>query len=427
MRPGPATGIRRLALPVGIALLTIALAVVVCAIPGTADRWRVFTVLVAVAVAGLIAGDQTGSPIRSAAQPWNVHTIWLLPAVLLTPPATFSALIALSVLVTLSGTGLPMRQRTLVAANNLLGCGLVYLAVLTTHSTRAAVEWGLPLLLAVTAVVAVVGSRLVRAAPARNRFADVHWAAVETCAALTGALITVAMSGHPVAGLAGIAPMVLAVFALRWPELASQARTDAKTGLPNAGRWEELSRHALGDCAIRRRPAALLIIDIDHFKAVNDTYGHLAGDRILAAVAAGIRAELGTSDLVGRFGGEEFVVTAIGLGRSESLALAERIRRRIASTSHDVTTREGRSVTARPVTCTIGVASSALLGYEHTLLLRRADAALAAGKIGGRNQVRAAEPQDAVDWSPLSSPAPLPSADRRPDGQAFVPAPRPAP
>ena len=335
MRPGPATAIRRMALPVGIALLTIALAVVVCAIPGTADRWQVFAVLVAVAVAGLVAGDQTGSPIRSAAQPWNVHTIWLLPAVLLTPPATFSALIALSVLVTMSGTGLPMRQRTLVALNNLLGCGLVYLAVLTTDSTRAAVAWGLPLLLAVTAVVAVVGSRLVRAAPARNRFADVHWAAVETCAAMTGCLITLAMSGHPVAGLAGIAPMVLAVFALRWPELTSQARTDAKTGLPNAGRWEELSRHALGDCAVRRRPAALLIIDIDHFKAVNDTYGHLAGDRILAAVAAGIRAELGTSDLVGRFGGEEFVVTAIGLGRTESLALAERIRHRIvASGSH---------------------------------------------------------------------------------------------
>jgi diguanylate cyclase (GGDEF)-like protein len=321
VQSGPAPVIRRSLLPAVVALLPIAGAILVCAMPGTGDRWRILAVLTAVADAGLVAGYETGSPVHSTAQPWNVHTVWLVPAVLLTPPPIFSILIALSVVVTLSCPGLPMRVRLLAAINNLLGCGLIFVAVLTTDTLEAAVFVGLPLLLTVT-TIAVTGFRLLRDAPPSTRFADFYWIAVETCAAFTGCLITVAMSGHPIAGLAGIAPMVLAVFALRWPELTSQARTDAKTGLPNAGRWEELSRHALNDCAGRRRAAALLIIDIDHFKSVNDTFGHLAGDRILAAVAADIRAELGATDLVGRFGGEEFVVTAIGLNRAESMVLA---------------------------------------------------------------------------------------------------------
>jgi diguanylate cyclase (GGDEF)-like protein len=421
VRPGSASAARRVVLPYLVAALPIALAVALCATPGIADRWRVLAVLSAVAVAGIVAGHQSGTPVRTAAQPWNVHTVWLVPAVLLAPPQVFSILIGLSLAVTLSATGLPRRLRLLVATNNLVGCGLIYLAVLTTNTPRAAVLLGMPLVLAVTAVVAVVGTRLVQPEPARTTFADFHWAAIETCAALTGCLITVAMSGHPLAGLAGVAPMVLAVFALRWPELTSQARTDAKTGLPNAGRWEELSRHALNDSAIRRRPAALLIIDIDHFKAVNDTYGHLAGDVILAAVAADILAELGPDDLVGRFGGEEFVVTTIGLSRAEAMVLAERIRRRIAGTSHEIISLEGHRTTAGPVTCTIGVASSEVLGYGHTLLLRRADAALAGGKIGGRNQIRSAEWPEAIDWTPLTS------GEHTGRGQTFVPSQRTSP
>lgn len=379
-------------------------------------------VLTAIAVAGIVAGHQAGSPVRSAAQPWNVHTAWLVPGVLLTPPEIFSILITLSVAVTLSSAGLSMRLRLLVAGNNLIGCGLMYLAVLNTDSPKTAVIVGLPLLLTVTGLVTAVGSRLVRPVPTRSSFADLQWAAIETCAGLTGCLITVAMSGNPVAGLAGIAPMILTVFALRWPELTTAARTDAKTGLPNAARWEDLSRLALKDCAIRRRPAALLLIDIDHFKAVNDTFGHLAGDRILAGVAADIRAELGSRDLVGRFGGEEFVVTTVGLNRSESVMLAERIRRRIAANSHQVTSREGISMVVGPVTCTIGVASTELLGYDHTHLLRRADAALASGKIGGRNQVRATELHPAMDGVPLAVRSPP-----IPDGKSFVPAQRQSP
>lgn len=410
-----------LVLPFLIAALPIAGAIVVCDIAGIAGEWRVLAVLTAIAVAGIVAGHQTGSPVRTAAQPWNVHTVWLVPGVLLAPPQVFALLIGLSLVVTLSATGLALRLRLLVATNNLVGCGLLYVAVQTTNNPQAAVLVGIPLVLAVTTFVALLGFRLVRPEATRGSFADFHWAAVETCAALTGCLIAVAMSEYPLAGLAGVAPMVLAVFALRWPELTSAARTDAKTGLPNAGRWEELSRHALSDCAIRRRPAALLIIDIDHFKAVNDTYGHLAGDGILAAVAADIRAELGPSDLVGRFGGEEFVVTTIGHSRPESMVLAERIRERIAGTSHVVTSREGLRTTAGPVTCTIGVASSELFGYGHTLLLRRADAALAAGKIGGRNQVRPAEPQETMDWTPLTA------REHRSQLSAFVPAQRPRP
>ncbi|MET3807527.1 diguanylate cyclase (GGDEF)-like protein [Nakamurella sp. UYEF19] len=350
--------------------------------------WQITAVLCAVAIVGFIAGEYAQTPIPEAAQPWNVHAIWLVPSVLLTGPRQFLPLLLLSLAATLwPSSRQALRSRLPVAANTVVGCAVLYGVSRITGRWQWGLAVGLPVLLVLAGAMAVLGPRWTGVATRSGFVREWHWTAIEVCSACTACLVTVAMSDQPVVGLTAIPPMVLAVFALRWPELTSRARTDDKTGLPNAGRWEDLSRRALQTSMLTGRPVSLLIIDIDHFKAVNDTYGHLAGDGILISVAECIRTALGPGDLVGRFGGEEFVVTTVDLHESASLALAERIRRRIASTSHQVVTREGVAVVAAPVTCTIGVASSETLGHEHTTLLRRADAALSTGKRSGRDQV----------------------------------------
>jgi diguanylate cyclase (GGDEF)-like protein len=128
-------------------------------------------------------------------------------------------------------------------------------------------------------------------------------------------------------------------------------------------------------------PLAVLIFDIDHFKRVNDTYGHQTGDEVIRKVAGTARAVIKAEDLVGRIGGEEFVCLLSGVGGREARALAERLCRAIAS---------GTEQAICPgVTISLGLA---LLrpGDSVETLMRRADAALYEAKENGRNQVRRA-------------------------------------
>src|SRR6185312_8514453 len=87
---------------------------------------------------------------------------------------------------------------------------------------------------------------------------------------------------------------------------------DGKTGLLNAAAWHAQAERALRRASRHDGAKGVLVLDLDHFKSVNDTYGHLAGDQVLAAVAAALRTEVRDRDLVGRFGGEEFVILLIG-------------------------------------------------------------------------------------------------------------------
>ncbi|MER0238970.1 diguanylate cyclase [Fulvimarina sp. MAC8] len=129
------------------------------------------------------------------------------------------------------------------------------------------------------------------------------------------------------------------------------------------------------------RPFALMVVDIDHFKAVNDRYGHTAGDFILQAVAAKLKLASGTDATVARFGGEEFVVLLDDTTLLEAHRIAENARRAIA----DWDSAEGE--TAIDVTASIGIAGG-LTGTDYELLLRKADDALYRAKEDGRNCVR---------------------------------------
>ena len=132
-------------------------------------------------------------------------------------------------------------------------------------------------------------------------------------------------------------------------------------------------------------PLAVALMDIDHFKAVNDTYGHLIGDKALRAVTDALRSQLRGYDLAGRFGGEEFVVLLPQAREQDALSVAERLRAHIAGLSIPVDDRD-ESAGCVTLTISVGVASLDGESRELTDLLAAADAALYHAKETGRNK-----------------------------------------
>lgn len=164
-------------------------------------------------------------------------------------------------------------------------------------------------------------------------------------------------------------------------ELERRAYTDVLTGLPNRRRFLEVADAELLRAQRFHQPAALLMVDIDHFKRVNDTYGHDAGDLVLRIVAATARASLRQVDTLGRLGGEEFAVVLPQSDLDQAAAVAERLRLAVAAANIELP-----STPALHVTISIGVAP-ALAGTSLAALLARADQALYEAKHGGRNRV----------------------------------------
>ena len=167
-------------------------------------------------------------------------------------------------------------------------------------------------------------------------------------------------------------------------EAERRAQTDALTGVLNRRTFVERFDAACLRLQRRGLPVSVLFIDLDHFKEINDSLGHAAGDACLSAVIAPIQAELRQSDIFGRYGGEEFVVVLTGADCAAAAPVAERICKRVAEVRV-----EGFGAPIR-LTCSIGVAGSDTLGVWGQHLIVRADAAQYAAKRAGRNQVQLA-------------------------------------
>lgn len=159
-----------------------------------------------------------------------------------------------------------------------------------------------------------------------------------------------------------------------------EADTDVLTGAPNRRALDELLRQQVGVAGMTGRAFSVLLLDIDHFKAVNDTHGHGAGDDTLRAFAQRVREHLRQGDTCARYGGEEFVVVLPGTTLVAALEVAERLRQGVADASLI-------SVPLVRATVSIGAAQH-LPGESVEQLLGRADSAVYAAKRSGRNQVR---------------------------------------
>ncbi|HJL16599.1 MAG TPA: diguanylate cyclase [Sandaracinaceae bacterium LLY-WYZ-13_1] len=170
--------------------------------------------------------------------------------------------------------------------------------------------------------------------------------------------------------------------------LRTQAMIDPLTEVWNRRAFMELAAKELSRSRRSGRPLGLLMIDLDHFKRVNDTYGHPAGDAVLAEAAARIRAALREGDQVARFGGEEMVVLLPDCGPSGAFVAADRVRRELARTPVDF---EGQAIR---VTASLGVAATHGCGESLDGLLARADQALYEAKRAGRDRTVVAAPAD---------------------------------
>jgi two-component system, sensor histidine kinase LadS len=165
-----------------------------------------------------------------------------------------------------------------------------------------------------------------------------------------------------------------------------RAQTDPLTGVLNRRSLIERLEAACSRAKARGLPIALLFIDLDHFKQINDNFGHQAGDACLRAIIDPIHAELRQSDVIGRYGGEEFVVILSSADAAAATPIAQRILERVADVRiHGYGAPIG-------VTCSIGIATSDTLGIWGEPLLAQADAAVYVAKRSGRNQIHLAPP-----------------------------------
>jgi len=209
----------------------------------------------------------------------------------------------------------------------------------------------------------------------------------ETC---VGILVTIACALSALLLAVALPPVILLQRSLLHSQLKAQARTDPKTGVLNAGAWQSETALAIARAQRRREPLAVLLADVDHFKRVNDTHGHLTGDAVLKTLAAEMRQQVRESDLVGRFGGEEFVILLTGATAEEACQVAERVRQGVGMVkvlTHD---------TIVGVTVSIGVATLGTHGADLFELLAAADIALYRAKNTGRDRVCLYDPSDAT-------------------------------
>ena len=202
-----------------------------------------------------------------------------------------------------------------------------------------------------------------------------------------GALFDTSVANFACFGLLGLLPVLTTVgFLLMCTErsqleLERAARLDYLTGICNRRAMQDLAQRAIASSRRHGTPLALMIIDVDHFKRINDQLGHQGGDRALVEAVSRIRDSLRSEDLVGRLGGEEFVVLMPNTDAQSALAAGERIRTAFTVQAMNI---DGQAL---PVTVSVGVAVMQAEDQQFSQLLRRADHAMYAAKAAGRNRV----------------------------------------
>jgi diguanylate cyclase (GGDEF)-like protein len=360
----------------------------------------------------------------------DFSTAWVLPAAILLPPV-YAALMPIPIYVLMQcrvHRGVTYR-RVFTAATISLGyfsASLLFRAFPssvaggTVGSGMHALDWA-----AVVVLCEVVGGRshhlllvcAIKLSDPTAKLTDMEW----NREALQGdfaeidlaVLITLVLAISPVLAVFAVPTVVLFVRRfMMHAQLVAQSRIDAKTGLLNVSTWEREAEGELSRAIRTRSPIAVALIDIDHFKVVNDTHGHLVGDRVLRAVGETLTSQLRAYDRAGRFGGEEFVLLLAQTTQGDACRIAERLRSHVADMAVPVNGNPG-AVTVR-LTISVGVtAVSGDSSCELADLLAAADSALYRAKQTGRNKIAVAPVGRDVDLETrLNEHVGVPTADR---------------
>lgn len=317
-----------------------------------------------------------------------VETAWLGGEQLLrSAPMRLAIAAALLLLATLA----PRLRASLAVSTffwlQAVGFGVLHWGIVPAHDAAAAIGYGLfPFILAAQlALLPLPWSRGLLAALAPAAQLAMTWTAPGSIAATGNAPLLFVLIAA-VATWASHAQLRLLVDLLG---ARSDAAHDALTGLANRRAAAERLDIERGRALRRDEPLSVLMLDIDHFKRVNDQWGHANGDRVLVAVAGVLRDELRGIDLPVRHGGEEFLAILPGTGAPQALEVAGRIRERIARL------RVPLPATTLGITASFGVATL-LPGEGVANLVARADAALYAAKATGRDRCVAADTPEAA-------------------------------
>lgn len=359
--------------------------------------WAVFALLLACALISAEVSRRLGRPsgvFKDLGSAWTLPMIFLLPQ-----------LYALLAIVVLRMHAQFRVRRTVpyrsvfTASSVAIGivvAGRMFHAIAPAGTTLAGwshngVTVWYALLCAV--VSAVINSTLVLAAVALSSPENTFWRQfinaetrmLDAVEISSGIVVTVVRLVNPLLLPIMLVPMLVLQRSLMHDQLRSQARIDAKTGLLNAGTWSREAEREILAAGRRRSTAAVMLIDLDHFKRVNDTYGHLVGDQVLRAVAGVLNDQVRRSDLAGRFGGEELILLLPDTGAARSRVVAERLQQQIGALVVDPEEHSGGHGPIR-VTASIGVALLGVDGNDVTELLAAADVALYRAKDLGRNR-----------------------------------------
>jgi diguanylate cyclase (GGDEF)-like protein len=376
----------------------------------TADHWLPSTAVAAGFALGAVISAEISMRLawpraRQDRISRDLLTVWILPIALLLPPVyVMVAVLVPSLYLHLrvwhgqlikrvystASLGLAYGSASLVHRELVHAMSRVPDAAQFTSTAHVAVALGIAVVTCWAINALLIGSVVMLTAGKDAVLAflrDRDGLVVDIVASCLGALLAVLCATDPMFAVLLLPPVLLLQHNL-FSGLRQAVRTDLLTDVANPQFWREVASREVERASASDDPLAIMMIDVDHFKMVNDKYGHLAGDDVLAAVARAIAQSMRPRDLVGRLGGEEFGAVLSGLTLPEAERAADRLRLQVSEVR--VRADSGDWIT---VTVSVGVSELSVTGGNLHRLLDAADTALYAAKAAGRNCVRVAAPR----------------------------------
>ena len=357
--------------------------------------WGAFATLTVLATfAQLFEAESPGR------QSFYVHMVFFFAAVLLLPPALFAPVVLVAHLVEWIKARAVRSTHLRAWYIQPFNIGVHVLAGSAAGLAHAGLQTSLSLDRPLALALSVVGSALMYVAVNHLLIGYVlvvargiswHDSGILAPQSLANDLILVCLGGvvamlwqvNPWLVPLAMAPLVLMYQALTIPLLKQRAEIDARTGLANAHHFGELFAAELNRARRFGRPLAVIMADLDHFKAINDTYGHQTGNVVLEGIGVILRRAMRDYDIGSRYGGEEFMLVAPEVEPHEAEALAERLRQE-AGTACFANAPNGTPI---GVTMSVGVACFPGDGTTVEELINAADVAVYEAKGAGRNRV----------------------------------------